>query len=47
MERLFGVGTRFPLIADRDLADDARHFNNSLPFAGEGQAGGSATSLLV
>jgi hypothetical protein len=30
MERLLGVGARFPLVADRDLAGDARHFNTLL-----------------
>ena len=30
VQSLLGVGARFPLIADRDLAGDARHFNTLL-----------------
>jgi hypothetical protein len=30
VERLFGIGARFPLVADRELAGDARNFNRAL-----------------
>jgi hypothetical protein len=49
VERLFGVGARFPLIADRQLACDLRTLSNAptlpSPASGEGKGRTPAPSV--